>query len=96
MTPSAQNQKGGDIMITVTFWTLNPNLPPNKIAEAASKLMEKGLFPVKGVKDVLGFYITPGCRGVTITELKEGFDAGEVGFRNYDVDEGSPWPIREL
>jgi hypothetical protein len=71
------------MMVAVTFWTLNPNLPPNKIAEAASKLMQKGLFPVKGVKEVLGFYITPGGRGVTITELEDGYDAAEVGFRDY-------------
>ena len=69
-------------MIFITFWTLNPNLPPSKIAEVAAKLMEKGLFPVKGVK-MLGFYICPGGRGVTINEMEDAAAASESAFEEY-------------
>jgi hypothetical protein len=89
--------EGGEMMIAVTFWTLNPSLPPSKIAEAVAKLMQKGLFPVKGVKDVLGFHVTPEGRGVTITELEQGFDAGEVGFRDYVLwTKDVPGPLRTM
>jgi len=67
-------------MIVITFWTLNPNLPPSKIAEVAAKLMEKKLWPLKGMK-TLGFYICPGGRGVTISEI-EG-PADEIAFESY-------------
>jgi len=69
-------------MIFITFWTLNPNLPPSKIAEVAAKLLEKGLFPVKGVK-MLGFYVCPGGRGVTINEMEDAAAASENAFREY-------------
>jgi hypothetical protein len=69
-------------MIFITFWTLNPNLPPSKIAEVAAKLMEKGLFPLKGVK-MLGFYICPGGRGVTINEMEDAAAASENAFEEY-------------
>jgi hypothetical protein len=69
-------------MITITFWTLNPNLPPSKIAEVAAKLMQKGLFPVKGMK-TLGFYVCAGGRGVTINEI-EG-PADEIEFESFAV-----------
>jgi hypothetical protein len=69
-------------MITITFWTLNPNLPPSKIAEVAAKLMEKGLWPIKGTK-LLGFYVCPGGRGVTISEGEGAAD--EAAFESYVV-----------
>jgi hypothetical protein len=69
--------------ISITFWTLNPNLPPSKIAEVAAKLMQKGLWPIKGMK-VLGFYVCPGGRGVTINE-SEGATAEELAFESYVV-----------
>lgn len=65
-------------MISVTFWTLNPGIGPSKIAEVAAKLMEKGLWPPKGAK-VLGWYICPGGRGVTIMESED--VTGEAFFR---------------
>jgi len=71
------------MMISITFWTLNPDLPPGKIAEVAAKLMQKGVWPVKGTK-ILGFYICPGARGVTISE-SEGAGADEAAFENYVV-----------
>jgi len=69
-------------MIFITFWTLNPNLPPSKIAEVAAKLLEKGLFPLKGVK-MLGFYICPGGRGITINEMEDTAAASENAFEEY-------------
>ncbi len=73
-------------MVSITFWTLNPNLPPSKIAEVAAKLMEKDLWPPKGMK-LLGFYVCPGGRGVTISEAEgEGPTAAtaeELAFQNY-------------
>jgi hypothetical protein len=70
-------------MVSITFWTLNPDLPPSKIAEVAANLMQKGLWPLKGMK-VLGFYVCPGGRGVTISEA-EGADADEVAFESFKV-----------
>ena len=55
-------------MIVVAFWTLNPNLPPSKIAEVGANLMQKGLYPTKNAK-TLAWYACPGGRGVTITEI---------------------------
>jgi len=70
-------------MIAITFWTLNPNLPPSKIAEVAARLLQKGVWPVKGTK-ILGFYVCPGGRGVTITE-SESATADEAAFENFVV-----------
>ena len=69
-------------MIFINFWTLNPNLPPSKIAEVAAKLMEKGSFPLKGVK-MLGFYICPGGRGITINEMEDAAAASETALEEY-------------
>ena len=71
------------MMVSITFWTLNPDLPPSKIAEVGAKLMQKGLWPLKGMK-VLGFYICPGGRGVTISE-SEGATAEELAFESFVV-----------
>lgn len=70
------------MMIFINFWTLNPNLPPSKIAEVAAKLMEKDLFPMKGVK-MLGFYVCPGGRGITINEMEDSAAASETAFEDY-------------
>ena len=67
-------------MIWVTFWTLNPDVGPSKIAEVAAKLMQKGLWPPKEGK-VLGWYVCPGGRGVTIMESED--TTGEQAFRNF-------------
>ena len=69
-------------MILINFWTLNPNLPPSKIAEVAARLMEKEMFPLKGVK-MLGFYICPGGRGITINEMEDAAAASEIAFEDY-------------
>jgi len=69
-------------MIFITFWTLNPNLPPTKMAEVAAALMQKGLYPVKGVKQI-GNYICPGGRGVTINEMEDAAAASKTAFEDY-------------
>jgi hypothetical protein len=76
------------MMIFVNFWTLNPGVSPSKVAEVYAKLLQKGLYPVKGTK-TLGWYICPGGRGVTITEHEDAA-AGEAVFENWNM-----WP-REL
>jgi hypothetical protein len=71
------------MMISITFWTLDPNVAPGKVAELAAKLMQKGVWPAKGTK-ILGFYVCPGGRGVTISE-SDGATADETAFENYVV-----------
>jgi hypothetical protein len=56
-------------MLFVEYWELNPNFEPKKLAEAASKLLEKGEWPVPGIK-LVGWYITPEYWGVTIFEAE--------------------------
>jgi hypothetical protein len=72
---------GGGIMIIISFWTLNPSLPPSKIGEVAANLMQKGLYPAKHSK-TLAWYVCPGGKGVTITEI-DGAPADEVAFENW-------------
>ena len=68
--------------ISITFWKLNPNIGPENIAKVAAKIMEKGLFPPEGM-EILGWYICPGGKGVTITESKTIDPA--VAFKNWLV-----------
>jgi len=68
-------------MIVVSFWTLNPDVSPGKVAEVYAKLLQKESYPVKGSK-TLAWYICPGGKGVTITE-HEGTAAGEDAFENW-------------
>jgi len=64
----------------VTFWRLNPSVSPEDVAKLTMKLMEKKAFPPEGVK-VLGFYICPGGKGVTITESQTA--TSETAFMNW-------------
>ncbi len=68
--------------ISITFWKINPKFGPEEIAKVAAKIMEKGLFPPEGT-DVLGWYICPGGKGVTITESKT-IDPAQA-FKNWLV-----------
>jgi len=76
---------GGEMMEVVTFWTLNPSLPPSKIAEVGAMLMQKGVWPPKNTK-VLAWYVCPGGRGVTITDV-QGADAAESVYEGWVM-----WP----
>jgi hypothetical protein len=64
----------------VTFWRLNPNVSPEEVAKLTMKLMEKKAYPPEGVK-VLGFYICPGGKGVTITESQTA--TSETAFKSW-------------
>ncbi len=55
--------------ITIAFWKLNPSISPDEIAKIAARILEKGLYPAEGV-EILGWYICPGGKGVTIAESK--------------------------
>jgi len=63
----------GVCMLFMTIWQVNPTIPPRKVAEVAHELTSKGLWPIKGVK-VVGWYISPGGKGVTITDAENGED----------------------
>jgi len=65
------------LAISITFWKLAQNVSPEDVAKVTAKLMEEGLFPPKGT-EILGFYICPGGRGVTITESKSAESADAV------------------
>jgi len=56
---------------------MGANVSAEDAARVAVKLMEKGLFPPKDTK-ILGFYICPGGKGVTITESKSADSADAV------------------
>lgn len=66
--------------ISLTFWKLNPNVSPEDVAKLTMKLMEKKAYPPEGVK-VLGFYICPGGKGVTVTESQTA--TSEAAFKNW-------------
>jgi hypothetical protein len=75
--------EGGEVMIVVSFWTLNPGVSPSKVAEVYAKLLEKEVYPAKHTK-TLAWYICPGGKGVTISEI-EGAYAGEDTFEDWMV-----------
>ena len=55
-------------MLFLTYWELNENFDPSKMAELGQELMEKKLFPVEGVK-LIGWYVSAGDMwGITISE----------------------------
>jgi hypothetical protein len=68
------------LSISVTFWKLNPNVPPEDVARLTMKLMEKKAYPPAGVK-ILGFYICPGGKGVTISESQAA--SSEIAFKSW-------------
>jgi hypothetical protein len=55
--------------ISIAFWKLNPSISPDNLAKVAAKILEKGLYPPEGM-EILGWYICPGGKGVTIIESK--------------------------
>jgi hypothetical protein len=69
-------------MLFVVYWELNENLNPKDVGKLATELLEKGLFPVEGVKQ-LGWYGTTSVPtwGVTIEEA----DNAEAIFKDITV-----------
>ncbi|MBC7107287.1 MAG: DUF3303 family protein [Methanomassiliicoccales archaeon] len=73
--------KGGENVVKyVVFWKINPAISPETIAKVAASLMQSGAYPVKG-SQVLGWYMCPGGKGVSILEHKG--DEGDVAYRNW-------------
>ena len=66
--------------ISLTFWRLNQNVSAEEVAKITMKLMERKAYPPEGVK-VIGFYICPGGKGVTITESQTA--TSETAFKNW-------------
>lgn len=58
-------------MLFLSYWELNENFGPKDIVEVGAKLMEKGLWPIEGVK-ILGFYTSADVPiwGITIEEAE--------------------------
>jgi hypothetical protein len=73
---------GEKLSISVTFWRLNPSVAAEDVAKLTMKLMEKKLYPPEGVK-ILGFYICPGGKGVTISESETA--TSDAAFKNWLV-----------
>jgi len=74
-------REGGErLSISVTFWKLNPNVSPEDVAKLTMRLMEKKAYPPPGVK-ILGFYICPGGKGVTIGDSETA--SSETAFKNW-------------
>ncbi|MDH7508572.1 MAG: hypothetical protein QHH00_04145 [Methanomassiliicoccales archaeon] len=62
------------VAIFVTFWKLNPGVPPAEVSRIAATLLQKGLYPPAGVK-VLAWYLCPGGKGVSIVDIPNGDSA---------------------
>lgn len=56
-------------MIFVTYWELNPDLDPADIVEMTQTVMNKGLVPFEGVKQI-AWYVTPDYWGITVDEAE--------------------------
>ena len=58
-------------MLFLSYWELNENMTPKDVAELAAELLEKGLYPLKGIKQ-LGWYITSSVPywGINIEEAE--------------------------
>jgi len=70
------------VMLFVSYWELNENFNPRDVAKLAAELLEKGLYPIKGVKQ-LGWYITSSVPywGITIEEA----DNAETVFKGITI-----------
>jgi hypothetical protein len=68
------------MMLFLTYWELNENMPESERQQVAQKLTSKGLFPPKGVK-VIRWDGTPDNWGVLILEAEDAAGA----FRALDL-----------
>ena len=59
-------------MLFLSYWELNENITPKDVVKVGAELMEKKLWPPKGVK-ILGWYTTTGVPiwGITIYETEK-------------------------
>ncbi len=60
-------------MIFVSYFELNPDFDISELAEIGQKMISKKLYPASGVKQ-LAWYLTPGVRGITVTEAETAED----------------------
>jgi uncharacterized protein DUF3303 len=67
-------------MLFLTYWELNENMAESERLQVAQKLLDKGLFPPKGV-NVLRWDGTPDGWGILLLEA----DSAEDAFRAIDV-----------
>lgn len=62
------------------FWKLGKNITSSKLGKAAAEIMEKGLFPTKGV-EVKEWLVCPGGKGIVLMEADSEADI----FRSYAI-----------
>ncbi len=51
----------------ITYFELNPDFDPSELASVGMELMEKKLYPAKGV-ETLSWYISTGYWGIAVSE----------------------------
>ena len=57
-------------MVTIiAYWELNPDFDPSELAEVATQLIQKGLYPAEGIKQI-AWYVSPDYWGVSISEAE--------------------------
>ena len=64
----------------ITYFELNPDLDPTEIASIGIELMEKKLYPAKGV-ETLSWYISTGYWGIAVSEA----DSGDALMNNVNA-----------
>ena len=57
-------------MLFITYWELNPDFDPSEMAEIATTLLKKKLYPVPGVKQIGWYVSTSDMWGITIEEAE--------------------------
>ena len=69
-------------MIFITYWELNPDFYPSDLVEMTQTIMNKGLVPFEGVKQ-LAWYIASEHMGITVegAECEEAFLSNSVMWR---------------
>jgi hypothetical protein len=53
----------------ISYFELNPEFDPSELASVGMNLMEKKLYPAKGV-ETIAWYISTGYWGISITEAE--------------------------
>ena len=58
-------------MVTViAYWELNPDFDPSELADVATILIKKGLYPAEGMKEI-AWYVSPDYWGLSISEVED-------------------------
>ncbi len=57
-------------MIFISYWELNPDVDPSKLADAAEKLIKAKMYPLEKSKQ-LAWYVSPDYWGITVTETDD-------------------------